>query len=91
MPAEDLTKFEPSSDAEESLRRYFASLASGIGDPRLPLLTEGSRIFRVIVPRNEEHSCESTNPSAAPAPIGCCTRAVSVSRCRDPKNPIYRS
>jgi hypothetical protein len=54
MPAEDLAKFEPSSDAEESLRRYLASLAAGIGDPRLPLLTEGSRIFRIIVPRNEE-------------------------------------
>jgi TPM domain len=54
MPAADLLKFAPSSDAEESLRRYLASLASGIGDPRLPLLTEGSRIFRVIVPRNEE-------------------------------------
>ncbi len=54
MPAEDWTQFEPSTDAEESLRRYLASLAAGIGDPRLPLLTEGSRIFRVIVPRNEE-------------------------------------
>jgi hypothetical protein len=54
MPDADLGKFEPSPDAEESLRRYLASLASGIGDPRLPLLTEGSRIFRVIVPRNEE-------------------------------------
>jgi hypothetical protein len=54
MPAEDLAKFEPSRDAEESLRRYLDSLAAGIGDPRLPLLTEGSRIFRVIVPRNEE-------------------------------------
>jgi len=54
MPAADLLKFAPSPDAEESLRRYLASLASGIGDPRLPLLTEGSRIFRIIVPRNEE-------------------------------------
>ena len=54
MPNADLLKFAPSPDAEESLRRYLASLASGIGDPRLPLLTEGSRIFRVIVPRNEE-------------------------------------
>jgi hypothetical protein len=54
MPAEDLAKFEPAPDAEESLRRYLASLAAGIGDPRLPLLTEGSRIFRVIVPRNKE-------------------------------------
>jgi TPM domain len=54
MPDADLRKFEPSSDAEESLQRYLASLDAGIGDPRLPLLTEGSRIFRVIVPRNEE-------------------------------------
>jgi hypothetical protein len=54
MPDADLGRFEPSPDAEESLRRYLASLAAGIGDPRLPLLTEGSRIFRVIVPRNEE-------------------------------------
>jgi hypothetical protein len=54
MPDADLLKFAPSPDAEESLRRYLGSLASGIGDPRLPLLTEGSRIFRVIVPRNEE-------------------------------------
>ncbi len=53
MPVEDLAKFEPASSAEESLRRYLVSLAAGIGDPRLPLLTEGSRIFRVIVPRNE--------------------------------------
>jgi hypothetical protein len=54
MPDADLNAFKPSSDAEESLRRYLASLAAGIGDPRLPLLTEGSRIFRIIVPRNEE-------------------------------------
>jgi hypothetical protein len=29
------------------------SLAQGIGDPRLPLLTEGSRVFRAVVPRDE--------------------------------------
>ncbi|HEX3397748.1 MAG TPA: TPM domain-containing protein [Steroidobacteraceae bacterium] len=54
MPDADLLQFAPSPDAEESLRRYRASLALGLGDPRLPLLTEGSRIFRAIVPRNEE-------------------------------------
>ena len=54
MPSENLAKFEPASDAEESLRRYLASLAAGLGDPRLPLLTEGSEIFRMVVPRNEE-------------------------------------
>lgn len=49
----DLREFAPSRDAGESARRYFASLAAGLGDPRLPLLTEGSRIFRMVVPRNE--------------------------------------
>ena len=54
MPDADLGSIRTVLDAQESLRRYLASLAAGIGDPRLPLLTEGSRIFRVIVPRNEE-------------------------------------
>jgi hypothetical protein len=36
-----------------SVERYLVSLAAGIGDPRLPLLTEGSRLFRAIVPRDE--------------------------------------
>lgn len=54
LPAAGLAQFAPAADAEESLRRYLASLAAGIGDPQLPLLTEGSQVFRVIVPRNEE-------------------------------------
>jgi hypothetical protein len=54
LPDAGLDKFAPAPDAAESVRRYLASLAAGIGDPRLPLLTEGSQIFRVVVPRNEE-------------------------------------
>jgi TPM domain len=54
LPQAALDGFLPSLDAAESVRRYLASLAAGIGDPRLPLLTEGSRIFRAVVPRNEE-------------------------------------
>jgi hypothetical protein len=54
LPAARLAAFAASPDPQESLRRYLASLAAGVGDPRLPLLTEGSQIFRVIVPRNEE-------------------------------------
>jgi tetratricopeptide (TPR) repeat protein len=53
LPNLRLDDFAPSPDANESVRRYLASLAAGIGDPRLPLLTEGSRIFRALVPRNE--------------------------------------
>jgi hypothetical protein len=54
LPDVALAGFAPSPDAGESVRRYLESLEAGIGDPRLPLLTEGSRIFRAVVPRNEE-------------------------------------
>jgi hypothetical protein len=54
LPDAVLGDFSPSTDAAESVRRYLHSLAAGIGDPRLPLLTEGSRIFRAVVPRNGE-------------------------------------
>lgn len=54
LPAADLGKFAPSRDPAATVERYLTSLAAGIGDPRLPLLTEGSGVFRSIVPRNEE-------------------------------------
>jgi tetratricopeptide (TPR) repeat protein len=53
LPDRGLDDFLPSPDPRESVRRYLASLGAGIGDPRLPLLTEGSRIFRAVAPRNE--------------------------------------
>jgi hypothetical protein len=53
LPETELIQFLPASDANVSVERYLASLAAGIGDPRLPLLTEGSRLFRAIVPRDE--------------------------------------
>jgi hypothetical protein len=53
LPEADLNAYLPSHDADESIHRYLSSLAAGIGDPRLPLLTEGSRIFRAVVPRDE--------------------------------------
>ena len=53
LPDADLNEYRPSRDADTSVRRYLSSLAQGIGDPRLPLLTEGSRVFRAVVPRDE--------------------------------------
>jgi hypothetical protein len=53
LPATQMDAFAPSADAQTTAQRYLASLAAGIGDPRLPLLTEGSRIFRAVVPRDE--------------------------------------
>lgn len=52
QPAQ-LNQFKPSTDASVTARRYLLSLEMGVGDPRLPLLTEGSRIFRAVVPRGE--------------------------------------
>lgn len=52
LPPARLDDFAASRDAGTTLQRYLSSLAQGIGDPRLPLLTEGSRIFRAVVPRD---------------------------------------
>lgn len=53
LPDAQLNEFMASKDATTTVRRYLLSLARGIGDPRLPLLTEGSRVFRAVVPRDE--------------------------------------
>jgi len=53
LPVAELKEFLPAPDVAVSLERYLSSLAAGIGDPRLPLLTEGSGLFRAIVPRDE--------------------------------------
>jgi tetratricopeptide (TPR) repeat protein len=53
LPDSQLGEYAASVDAGATVQRYLASLALGIGDPRLPLLTQGSRIFRAVVPRDE--------------------------------------
>jgi hypothetical protein len=53
LPDAHLSEFMASADAGTTVQRYLRSLAQGIGDPRLPLLTEGSRVFRAVVPRDE--------------------------------------
>jgi TPM domain len=53
LPQAQLNAYLPSVSAGITLQRYLLSLAQGVGDPRLPLLTEGSRIFRAVVPRDE--------------------------------------
>jgi tetratricopeptide (TPR) repeat protein len=52
LPQAELRLYMPAATAEESVQRYLASLAAGVGDPRLPLLTEGTALFRAIVPRD---------------------------------------
>jgi len=53
LPDAQLGAFNASAHAATTLQRYLTSLELGIGDPRLPLLNEGSRIFRAVVPRDE--------------------------------------
>jgi hypothetical protein len=53
LPEADLKAYLPAQDVGVSVDRYLASLAAGVGDPRLPFLTEGSRLFRALVPRDE--------------------------------------
>jgi hypothetical protein len=52
LPEAELHQYLPASTAEASTQRYLVSLAAGVGDPRLPLLTEGSQLFRAVVPRD---------------------------------------
>lgn len=52
LPEAELQPYLPASTAEASVQRYLASLAAGVGDPRLPLLTQGSQLFRAVVPRD---------------------------------------
>ncbi len=53
LPDTELHEYAASADPGATAERYLASLAAGVGDPRLPLLTEGSRLFRAVVPRTE--------------------------------------
>jgi len=68
LPEPQLPEYAPASDARESAERYLKSLAAGIGDPRLPLLTEGSRLFRAIVPRDESQQQRIADFYRAAAP-----------------------
>lgn len=52
LPQRALREYQPASTAEVSAQRYLTSLEAGIGDPQLPLLTEGSQLFRAVVPRD---------------------------------------
>jgi len=52
LPQAEFHDYLPASTAAASAQRYLASLAAGVGDPQLPLLTEGSQLFRAVVPRD---------------------------------------
>jgi hypothetical protein len=55
LPKEDVEKFGPEARPQETLSHYLASLEAGVGDPKLSLLTEGSKIFRMENPRTSSY------------------------------------
>jgi tetratricopeptide (TPR) repeat protein len=52
LPLEQAVALRPSADPSESVSLYLDSLERGLGDPHLPFLTEGSQVFRMVVPRS---------------------------------------
>lgn len=51
MPEDSYDGDEPGDSPEKTVKAYLRSLENGLGDPRMDFLTEGSRVFRVAVPR----------------------------------------
>ena len=45
--------WSPSNSIAQTLSLYFKSLDDGLSEPALPLLTNGSQIFRMLVPRSQ--------------------------------------
>lgn len=56
LPAGVAQKFAPQKSAEQALRLYLLSLEEGAGFSGLPLLTEGSRYFRMEKPHTAAYS-----------------------------------
>jgi tetratricopeptide (TPR) repeat protein len=54
LPASEFVTYAPLKSVRATINRYLFSLANGIGDPQLPLLTEGSKLLRALVPRTGE-------------------------------------
>ncbi len=52
LPIAELETFGPSSDPDKVIELYLGSLELGLGEPQLPLLNQGSQVFRAVVPRN---------------------------------------
>jgi len=50
LPPDLIVAMQPNASAEEVVRRYLSALELGIGAADLPLLTEGSRYFRMEKP-----------------------------------------
>jgi hypothetical protein len=55
ISAEELNKYAPAQSAEETAARYIRSLENGVGDPRLPLLTEGAQLMSLEYPRSSSY------------------------------------
>lgn len=52
LDLEQKKSWNPSDSVAETISLYFKSLDEGLSEPNLPILTEGSQIFRIVVPRS---------------------------------------
>src|ERR1700730_5531677 len=68
MREKDYKQSEPAAEPGETVARYLKSLELGLGEPGLPLLTEGSQVFRAIVPRNEAQQQRVARYTKRPEP-----------------------
>ena len=86
--AEQESEYAPTSDPQLTLQRYLNSLRAGVGDPRLPLLSTGSRFFRERTPMTRAQLSRNWRMSqeALPARIEIAgDRAIAVF---SPGNPV---
>ena len=61
LPKKHLTLYQPTKSLRATVNRYLFSLANGVSDPQLAILTEGSQVARVLYPQTEEEQREKEN------------------------------
>src|SRR6266496_991724 len=91
LSRQQIEQFGPANTTEESLKRYIESLASGIGDALLPLLTDGSQVYRMENPKTPGYLRRQLRYYQAAMPYQLVMEnenAVAIFRPRNPVLPI---
>ena len=88
LSAQQREQFAPAATPEESLRRYLESLDKGIGDASLPLLTDGSRVYRMENPKTPGYLRRQLEYYRAAMPYRLYTRNENAVAMFKPRNPV---
>ncbi len=89
MSKQDQKAFAPSKSAEQTVNNYLSSLQLGIGDPFLPILTEGSRVFRLDMPRNPAYLQRVHNYYEKAAPYELIMEQTLAAALFTPGHPVW--